>query len=90
MLAGGVYLIYGDTKTSTVARKQARIHLKHSIKRAEAELKKLKKLKKLQKLKKLKKPATNRMIQKIQAALFGGSNERDLAQQRCRSATMPH
>ena len=81
MLAGGVYLIYGDTKTSTVARKQARIHLKHSIKRAKAELKKLKKL---------KKPATNRMIQKIQAALFGGSNERDLAQQRCRSATMPH
>ena len=81
MLAGGVYLIYGDTKTSTEARKQARIHLKHSIKRAEAELKKLKKL---------KKPATNRMIQKIQAALFGGSNERDLAQQRCRSATMPH
>ena len=74
-------MIYGDTKTSTVARKQARIHLKHSIKRAEAELKKLKKL---------KKPATNRMIQKIQAALFGGSNERDLAQQRCRSATMPH
>jgi hypothetical protein len=76
MLAGGVYLIYGDTKTSTVARKQARIHLKHPTKRAKAELKKL--------LKKLKKPATKRKIQKIQAALFGGRNERKLAQQRCR------
>ena len=65
-------MIYGDTKTSTLARKQACIHLKNTIKRAKAELKKS------------KNRATKKKIQKIQAALFGGSNERKRAQQRCR------
>ena len=62
MLAGGVYLIYGDTKTSTVARKQARIHLKHPIKRAKTEFKKL------------KKPATKRKIQFKQRSSVAAMN----------------